>query len=317
MPHFVILRRCPIFLALAMLTFTGCIDGGADTPTPSHATNGQAANANPRKLRVLVIDDPEFASALQEFWQTQGDGDLVVDQKSQTQILPKHRRLGTDIVIFPCTMLPDMANRRLLAQVPDETWSTDFDGKDLLPNARKLCYYDGLSYAVPLTYSQLQLGYRTDILKAHSIDPPKTWSQYMDAVRQLDAVTDTSWTATCEPLAAGWRSEMFFARHGSFMKHRKITSILFDTKSLQPQLDNDAGKLAITQLTDVAKLNPAQLTQSPTNTLRELISGQTAMAITLPSANVAGKSDGKSHPLAFVPLPSSERYYVMRENSWQ
>jgi ABC-type glycerol-3-phosphate transport system substrate-binding protein len=307
-------RKAGIFLVLVIglgMTLTGCWDRDAD-PTPKGRSDG-----TPKRLRVLVIDGPEYAKALEEFWQTQGEGELAIEQKTQSEIRPDDFRLGTDIIVFPGHMLPELASRHLLSAVRDETWIDDFEGTDLLPAARKLCYYDGDAYAAPLSNAQLLLGYRTDLFQKHSIDPPKTWAQYMDAVRTLNAVADKSWSATCEPLGSNWRSEIFFSRNGSFIKHRNVTSVLFDTESLDPQLSNPAGLRSISQLVEVAKLNSAQTKFSPSDTFGELLSGKAAMAITLPSSDTKSLPDGEPLPIAFIPLPGSGQYYSVRQKSWE
>ncbi len=57
-------------------------------------------------VRILVVDDPPLAEAIEQQWNTRAEGEATVAQISSEQIAElRAPRLGGDLVIYPSSLL--------------------------------------------------------------------------------------------------------------------------------------------------------------------------------------------------------------------
>ncbi len=166
--------------------------------------------------------------------------------------------------------------------------------------------------------------YRSDLFATWELTPPTTWEEYRATVitiRQRLPQTPASELrfATLEPLGDGWAARLLLARAAAYAPHPNQYSSLFQFTTMKPWIDQPPFLRALEELIgDVGPLPAAMQTLSPDDVMEQLLTGQTAMAITWPSAARTTKLKLVS-PAAFgiLPLPGAREVYQMSDGIWQ
>src|SRR5687768_3620598 len=94
---------------------------GCRSSTSSPAPSGQQEPASAQSLRLLVIDDPDLARAIERQWTAHGENPLQTRLMSQQDFLKQQqRRLASDVVIYPSALIGELASRDWLQPLAEQ-----------------------------------------------------------------------------------------------------------------------------------------------------------------------------------------------------
>lgn len=304
----------------------GCDRGATETTTrqePAETKQDQGP------LRLVVVDDPEFADAILAQWAARAETQLDVRQITIAEMLDDAKSLDTDVVIYPSRYLGELVERRLIMPLPTEAISAkDFEWSDILELVRlRETAWGEKTYAVPLGSPVPLLWYRPDLLQAASVEVPRTWPAYVEAAKKLAnreslgaaaSAADRPWSGTLEPLASSSAVDIFFAHAAASVRHRSQYSTLFDFRTMEPLINGPAFVEALEQLVEIARLSPESLTRGVDQVRESFVRGECAMAIAWPSRGAPQVRDLPApRPVAFSELPGSDRVYNASEKKWE
>ena len=309
-------------------------------PVPEVPADPAANALQATPLRVLVLDDEPLATALERHWRATAEQSIEVHRAAAADVLgPDQKKLDADAVIYPAGLIGELAERQLIAALPDEALAGDkFDARDILEMARlREVTWGEKVFAVPLGSPQLTLFYRADIFERLQLKPPTTWAEYQrlaelltnrERLGDLAPPADQPWHGTAEPLGPGWAGQMLLARAAAYARHRSHYSTLFDFSSMAPLIDGPPFVKALEELVAAAKFASPQATNwTPHDVRREFLAGRTAMAVTWPTraidsakANDDAQQSDESRPafaIACAELPGAREMFNFRENRWE
>lgn len=305
----------------------GCRPSGSQSRVDSPGKSSQ-----PSALRILVLDDPDFARAMERQWTADGESRLTIRQLTEDEFSrQEQRRLASDVVIYPSALLGELAARDWLQPLAEKDLNDPaFQRRDIWELTRlHETNWGGRTIAVPFGSPTLVLCYRSDIFDRLGLSLPRTWSEYREVAERLSdrkIVEDegpspqTPWFGTCEPLGKNWAAEILLARAAPYARHRSQFSTLFDYSNMRPLIDGPPFVRALEELADAAKFLPPDASQMDAAAVRQKVrDGDCALAITWPSAADAPKTGGAPPPLAvrFAPLPGSRDVYNFRTAAWE
>lgn len=318
-------------LGWAALSLAVC--GCPHTAPPAPDQGSTAEPATP--LRLVVVDDPGLAEAVDRQWQARAEGKLEVrNLKSGELGDPRRKRLAADAVIYPSGLIGELAERGWIAPLSnDAVNSSEFARRDIFDHLRQHeIKWGEEAYAVPLGSPTLTLLYRPDLFEKLSITPPATWQQYGTLCQRLaksrELLRDSpqaadQWYPVAEPLGPGWASQVLLARAAAYACHRSYFASLFDLDSMDPLIASPPFVRALEELVSAAKLgSPKAIEQSPDDVWKQLRSGQCAMGLTWPH-NAEGPTSvqtaGPASPvlLAATELPGSGEVYHIGDGAWR
>jgi multiple sugar transport system substrate-binding protein len=296
------------------------------------------------KLKLQVVDDPEMAKAIERLrgeWNAQSGSEFEVIQAEEKD-LAQIDNLPADAVICSSRLFADLAEKKLLAEVPERiqsgsNWRDVFE----LPKIREASWGGkiyGLSFGSPV----LTIYYRADLLKKLHRAPPKTWGEYQDVARLLAAekpsTPESPWFGTLEPLAPGWAGVMLLARAAPLAKHRNNYSTWFNADTMEPLITTPPVVQALARMVEAAKTNAAEsLKCDPAAVRRAFGEGKCGMAITWPTAgqpkdstNSAAANEESKHDsddksadkkavfdVDFIELPYSRQVFNVNNHTWE
>ncbi|MGE0757900.1 MAG: ABC transporter substrate-binding protein [Pirellulaceae bacterium] len=310
----------------ACLIAVGCQPSG--TPQPS--TQGETPDVQP-PLRVLVIEDPEMARALDRQWTAVGGGPLQIRQVGRDEFLSQEqRRLASDIVVFPSPLLGELAGRDWLQPLDEQQLSDPrWQRQDVWPLTRlQETRWGRSTVAVPLGSPTFVLMYRTDVFAKLGLKPPVSWTEYAETAQRLSEPSvrehwageaGAEWSGICEPLASGWAAEWLLARAAPYARHHSQFSTLFDISNMRPLIDGPPFVRALDELVACAKLGAASGELDPGAVRQRFLSGRCALAVswlTTPAGAGSAAQPAVQH-LAFAPLPGAVEAYNFRTEAWE
>jgi multiple sugar transport system substrate-binding protein len=296
------------------------------------------AESNPRpfsgvKLTLQIVDDPQMAKAIERLrgeWNAQSGSEFEILQGSEKE-LAEAENLPADAVICPSDMLGPLAEKKLLAEVPEKVrsgrpWADVFELSKLREASWAGKIY-GLSFGSPV----FTIYYRADLLEKLHRTPPKTWPEYLELAKLLAAekpsASESPWHGTLEPLVPGWAGLTLLARAAPYAKHRNNYSTWFDIQTMEPRIANPPVVQALTKLVEAAKTNGNESSKcDPAAVRRAFWAGQCGMAITWPTASEKnGKADSgtktempkESFQVGFIELPGSRQVYSPDGEHWE
>ncbi len=254
-------------------------------------------------------------------------------QATSAELIARDRRsIPADAVIFSSGLLGELAERDMIAEIPENTVNGDqFARRDIFDLIRQseIAWGEQI-YAVPLGSPVLTLLYRTDIFEAAGLQPPTTWKAYGESAEKLAVPGGAGglipgagepWRPVVEPLGDGWASQILLARAAGYARHRNYYSTLFDSQTMEPLIAGPPFVRALEELVAVNRLEPAKVLEyDPADARRELIAGRCAVAITWPSrADDSSETpdDSPLLPLAAAELPGSTEVFNLGERAWQ
>jgi ABC-type glycerol-3-phosphate transport system substrate-binding protein len=318
-----LIRTAMLVATSLLLSPTGC----AKKPDPAEEQAQQAPP--PSRMRVVVVDDEPFAAALEQLWKARIENGLQLKQMTAAD-LEKAKQLNADLVIYPSEFLGLLAERRIIAS-PSEDGSPDAvrASSDVFELQRRVeVQWGGKILAFSFGSPQIVVMYRADLFESLKLTPPTTWAEYAEllprlAREQLGATApaaDKPWSATVEPLGAGWRGKVLLARAAAYASHPSQFSTLFDCDTMQPLIAGPPFQRALEEMLAAVPHSPTNfLEQTPETARQALLAGEAAMVLTWPCrATASGKplamTDGI--PFGFADLPGGETVYNFAEQSW-
>ncbi len=189
-------------------------------------------------LRVLVVNDAPLAEAIQRLrgeW-TELSGGILSATSVSWEEFPKNESsesLPADVLVFPARYLGEFCERGMLRPVRVTVLSGDgYQADDVFPVVSQwLVQYGNKVMALPLGVQVALVGYRESWLANR--DPPSTWPEYLDLVRQQGVAPE--WWPTEEAGDRRYAVE-FLARAASYAADPGEESALFDLETFEPKL---------------------------------------------------------------------------------
>lgn len=217
-------------LGMTGLAASGCTrDGGPPAASPSRSTsgspqarsNGVDLSAELKKPASLTIWSwYPVDEVAQSFHQQHPNIQLRVVNVGQGETL--YAKLNAaleaksgipDIVQLDYSRIPDFrAADALLELTPYGAGSLS---NGFVPvDWGQVSEFDGTIWAVPLASGAMVMAYRADILQAHQLNPPGTWTEFADVARKLHAASPSTYLANFAPNDAGAFLGLLWQRGG-------------------------------------------------------------------------------------------------------
>jgi len=320
-------RGVALLVAL-VVTLSGC----PDAPAPTANDGVPAATIDMSGIRVLVADDPPLAAAIRRQWSGRLDVEINIQEISSSALLDDTDwRPTTDVIIYPASLLGELAARDWIARVPHEVVESEqlsFQEILSLTRLREIRWGDQI-YALPFGSPQLTLFFRADLFDQAGRTPPLTWEEYEETAQFFSHESNLSgpdvriaqpWFGCAEPLADGWASQLLLARAAAYAQHPSNFSTLFHFRTMDPLIDGPPFVAALEQLVNAASLGPPNAKQlSPQKAIDLVLSGNAAMAVGWPYRPPAGATDDRhsSSGVGITALPGSDRMYHIGQRQWQ
>lgn len=319
-PH----RLC-LWLALVALIATGCKPDKAVEESPS-----AAAKPGP-DLRLLIVDDPQMAAAIERLraeWQAGHGSAVVITQAESKDIRDSKAPLAADAIIYPSRLLGELCESQRIAPLPGDyganrelAWSDTFE---LLQIAETT--WARRPYAIPFGSPVLTLYARGDLLEAHRKELPQDWHAYhelADLLGRRENLHDKAppaeapWQGSLQPLGEGWAGRVLLARAAPYVRHRDHFSTLFDIETMDPLIAGEGFVRALEELVADYKLGtPEQIEMDPDAVRKAFLAGQSALAITWP-AHADGGAAPSEVETAFAEFPGAGVVYNFADKSWE
>ena len=312
-----------IALAIVLPIVLGC--PGTNTPPPKPPPV-------PRTLHLLVIDDDNLATAIEQEWLARSDTPIKLHRSTVAEVSgASGKLLGAEVVVFPSGLIGEFAEYERIVPLEEKLLaSEDFDQRDVFESLRRgETTWGRQSFAVSLGSPQLTLMYRQDIFQSLDLTLPTTWSAYQQLVEQLadrDALgnlappADERWVSASEPLGEGWAGQMLLARAAAYARHPNQYSTIFDLRDMRPLINGDPFVKALEELVKAAPTEADARASTPAEVRRDFLSGRCAMALTWPShadAALADQPAGEAIQVGFAPLPGSSDVFNFRSQEWE
>ncbi len=327
-------------IAIASCLLVLLLVGGCETREGQPAAAAKSS-APPATLRVAVIGDPALAEALRKVrgeWRAESSAELEIWELARREAAGAEK-IDADVVIYPVGLLGSLAERRVIRPLKAQ-WlaGNPLDEADLLisPDSPALTW-DGQPYAAPLGEPVFVLAYRADLFSRFGKQPPRTWEEYQtlaeffgdrdkllaaakhDGAKNQQALEfPADWSGTLEPLAADWAAQLLLARAAAYAKHRDYFSVLFDRETMKSLITGPPFVKALSELEEAAKTAHVDLTRlTPWDTVRELLAGNSAMAIGWLSGAQRQNVSEHQVSVAFTELPGSAAAYNLGHQAWE
>lgn len=303
---------------------------GCSGSKPAVKTVQSKTAATAGGVRLLVVDDRPLAEAISRQWQARAEGELEVKNLAGNQ-LASLTKLSADAVIYPSGLLGELAERELIAPLPQDVQAdAQFDRPDLLPMARQREVTWGAQvYAVSFGSPQLVVCYRADLLERLKLEPPETWGEYQELAERLNnrkelgdlaPPADVPWHGACEPLGPGWAGQTLLARAAAYARHPDQYSALFNKTTMKPLIAGPPFVKALEELAAAAKQGSAESVKfSPHDVRQEFLLGRCGLALTWPTAariDIAAASDEKVVAAGISELPGSSETFDFSTSKW-
>ena len=284
----------------------------------------------PVTIRLLVVDDPPMASQIERQWSGRSELTVIVSETTAAKIeQAENFKFTEDVIVYPAYLLGQLMRNERIRPVPEFVREHEqLAMRNVFPMIRLRETRWGESvYAVSFGSPQFMLIFRRDLFEELGIEVPRTWKDYQQCAAKLaDGQSrgeiagneDRAWSATLEPLGPGWAGQLLIARAAAYVKHRDSLSTFFDYRSMEPMIAEPPFVRALEELVLAGDLNsPEAISYSPNEVRRRFFAGESAMALTWPTADDA---DVESHdrPIAgYAELPGSNQVYYFRDGQWQ
>ncbi|MEZ6116108.1 MAG: extracellular solute-binding protein [Pirellulaceae bacterium] len=324
-------RWARFFRLLAVWLGTLVVSPGCDWGNSNSSETRPKPN---RPLRIAVVEDEPLAERIQREWTAQNAEPILLEHLDRDS-LDRPQRISADVILFSTVDTGQLIASQQLRPLPvsgaDSGMSTDHVSQvqldDVLTlNRRMEMRWGDEVYAVTVGSPVLVLMYRQDWFDELGIEPPTTWTQYQDVVRQFTnrpefAANNSDgdqWRPVAEPCRAGWASRMFLQRAAAHVSSPNQYSNVFDVTSMKAQIDTAPFVKALTEMQATASLLPAGTQPLDPNEAAEMFwAGNTAMALTWPSAARTDVSSLAGVNVGFAACPGSDQFYLFSSQEWQ
>ena len=225
-----------------------------------------------RGLRVLVHADPTFMAMLnlkRQFEMILGTGiesrAHSIDRLRDELIVNAQRAVSLyDIVAVDLPWFGEMAEAGRLLPLDALIAETGFDQSDIYPDALASSAWQGVQYGVPIMVSGEILVYRTDLLAAAGLEPPRTVEQTLAVARALHnprvGLAGIGWNGgRGTPL--GHTFMMIMSAFGQPIIDLRPTPDGFDAEriapeNMRPMFQSDAARRTAEYLLDLLAVSP-------------------------------------------------------------
>lgn len=242
--------------------------------------------------------------------------------------------LDDDVIVLPWHAFADFQETRGFAPLPEELSGEDaIDWLGVLPALRtSVPQRQGAPLVIPVCSPVLVCYYRSDLLEAAGLQPPRTWEEYQELAAGLP-----DWApglGVAEPWGETFRATLFLARAAAAAKHPGNISFLFDMATGKPTIDTAGFQVALEQSQTLLQTPAAAecLKMTLADSRAALLSGKAALGIAVETDPenaplVFGPSPAREQgisverpeggTLGFVPLPGSDRVYNQMIKEWE
>ncbi|WP_461383736.1 ABC transporter substrate-binding protein [Devosia indica] len=267
-------------------------DIAAVIPPPSVLENKLAL---PRGLRLLVHADPTFMAMntlKRQFEMILGvpiqSKALSID-RLRAEIVQNGQRQASAYDIIACDLpwFGDMVRRGRLRSLDDLIVHSEMDTADFLPDAMASARRRGHQYGIPLLSTAELLVYRTDLLEAAGLAPPRTTADTLAVARALHVPErgrfGIAWNGG-RGTALGHTFMVTMAAHGQPIVNLERVAEGFRPEDmteahLRPMFDSDAAHAAADYLQSLLAVSPPGiLSMTWYDRARAYASGNTALA---------------------------------------
>lgn len=319
-----------LLVQFVALVISGC--GSSTDPKGSFSDDGNGKIAS-GPLSVIVLDDEALGRAIKRQWSAHSEQDVTIHDLSAREFVTAEERPTADAIIYPTGLLGELAEDKLIRPIPQHVVEHEsVDWRDMLPLDRGAhVTWDKKIYALSFGSPSFVLFFRVDIFEALKLNLPTTWSEYEQTAKKLSdpavladlaPADDRAWSATVEPLAPGWASQVFLARAAAYVRHPSRYSTLFNYVSMEPLIDRKPYVQAMDELAAANLFGPENYSDlTPAAARRAIFKGHCAMAISWPvndrDGNGGTGSAMKRYPISVAPLPGSTVTFNFSDDQWQ
>ena len=307
--------------AWLMLAIAGC---GPEKPASPTSSAAPAANA---EIKLLVVDDPEIAEAIEQLrgdWKARTRTTLEIRQAKSVELIAAEKPAEPfDVVIYPSALLGTLAERGWIGPLPpDYATSGELAWGDTLELVQIAdTVWGPQPHAVSFGDALLVCYYRPDLFERFKKHPPESWADYHELAAFFqrrenlgDAApaADAPWSGTIEPLARSWGGRVLLARAAPYARHLDNYSTLFQVSTMEPLIDGPPFVKALEELVADAKLGPSDANQlDPAAARQAFLAGRAAMTLTFPghAGSQPAESAKERMPLDMIALPGSAKVY--------
>lgn len=303
----------------------GCF-GGSDEPRTVEADGAKTSVNEP--LLVTVVGSQETADVLEREWSARSESEMKV-QVVQPERAADAARLNSDLVLFPTSMLGDLAQADALLPLNDELSERDaFDQTDLLPLARQ---FEGTwgsdTVALPLGSALPAMIYRADVFESLKLEPPTTWQEYAAASKRIREAAEGGSLpegvefAVLEPTESLDAAKHLLLRSAAYIRVPGRYSGLFDFSSLKPELTSPGFVRALDEYREAldGEMNATEPLDYA-EASRRLLAGDAALGVTylLESPELESEESlARATLTAVAPAPGSAEFWQPRDETWE
>jgi ABC-type glycerol-3-phosphate transport system substrate-binding protein len=305
-------------------------NSSAQTPAPPTETRTSVT------LQVLVVNDTALAEAIERLrgeWHEQSGGELTAAAKAWSEISAA-KTIDADVIIFPTRYLGELCVKHQLRPVRKKVLDDKtVDVADFFPLARRqLITWGGQVMALPLGVDLPVMCYRHEFFVGGK-KMPDSWASFARLEAPIHGHEDEArLSAIREPLDS-WASTMLLVRAASYAISDDQAAILFDPKSMKPQIEQAPFVRALNELREaygnVAREEPRDETdrklRDPRAASWEVATGYAQIAIGLPPAGHRGivlpmgklkPATGNEH-LGWTEVPGADEIFKSASMSWE
>ena len=260
-------------------------------------------------LRILVLDDVKLGEILEREWRASSEHRVEVTYIETASLLSQLdeglKKLDTDVVVFPSSMLGQLVEQKLLRPLPRELVNEpsyrNAEVFDLV--RRRETLWGKQTYAVSFGSPTMVLFRRTDLVPS----APNTWTELNQEVERLRKESlPEGIVPLAQPLARGWAAHMLLARSAAYLYDSSRVSSVFDYSTMEPRIASPPFVRALEEMA-ASHTSSSKVDLTPATVLDEFLSGRAAMAITWPSASSTRESDEQvTIPIAISGLPGAD-----------
>ncbi len=302
---------------LIVASLTGC-DPAARPVTSQPGANGTAGQpADSVSLKLLVLNDEQFADDVGRHWNAEDRGLLTVENASIESLQAGDWQLSPDIdlVVFPLGIESRLIDAGQLVAVPDFVLqSPGFARSGLLTHYRsRLVAWQGQYWSLPLGSVPFLLLHHSG-LKLDVGSGPLTWAAVDQAVKSSGEGEDNA-RQIVYPDAGNWLAWSLLARAVPLFRSSAEPGGLFVPETMEPLIDSPPFVRALEEMAATA-MPLGDSPRTPADAFQMVASGAAAAGLGWPDAdfqneNVSGDA------IAIQRLPGAEPYYSRRESGWQ
>jgi len=275
---------------------TAATSAPAGQTTPTTAATASLGNFSGITVNIVTFTGPQIAEPLQrhapEFEQATGAKINIITvpfSDLYNKILTDFST-GTnsyDAIVYDPQWMGDFASAGYLLDLTDMVKNDPtIQWNDILPYFRDFsASYQGHVYDIPLDGDVQMVYYRKDLLDAAGLQPPQTWDDYIAIAKKFQGATFPDGKpgyGSCIAMKRGAQSYwMFLSILAPFLQTKGTSQgAFFDTSTMQPLINNDAGLAALNIYQQLSKLGPPdQLNEDVGDSRGLFTSGRCALSL--------------------------------------